>query len=99
MAKKSCFQSSSVAAMFTHGILKSDANNLKEIINSVCSADAHLMTDTGVLRNKPTGHKHSLVNHRADEYVRYDEGVCVTTNTVEATSRSSNAVLMASTIT
>jgi hypothetical protein len=24
-----------------------------------------------------------LVNHTADEYFRYDEGVCVTTNTVE----------------
>lgn len=60
------------------------AQNLKEIINEVCEADAHLMTDTGVLRNRKTGdRKHSLVNHRADEYVRYDEGVCVTTNTVE----------------
>src|SRR5260370_16096976 len=65
-------------------IEKVTANNLKEIINSVCSADAHLMTDTGVLRNKTTGRKHSLVNHRADEYVRYDERVCFTTNTVEA---------------
>jgi len=27
--------------------------------------------------------KHSLVNHTADEYVRYEEGFCVTTNTVE----------------
>ena len=47
-------------------------------------ADAHLISDTGVLRNKNTGMaKHSLVNHTADEYVRYEEGFCVTTNTVE----------------
>lgn len=59
------------------------ADNLTTILADVCKADAHLMTDTGVLRNKKTGLKHSLVNHAADEYVRYEEGVCVTTNTVE----------------
>ncbi len=59
------------------------AKTLKAVINDVCAADAHLMTDTGALRKKTTGRTHSLVNHTADEYVRYDEGVCVTTNTVE----------------
>jgi hypothetical protein len=43
-----------------------------------------LITDTGVLKGKNTGlNQHSLVNHKADEYVRYEEGFCVTTNTVE----------------
>jgi hypothetical protein len=28
-------------------------------------------------------HKHSQVNHKAKEYVRHEEGVCITTNTVE----------------
>jgi DNA-directed RNA polymerase subunit RPC12/RpoP len=59
------------------------ADNLTEVINQVVAKDAHLMTDTGMLRNKNTGRKHSLVNHTADEYVRYDEGVCITTNTIE----------------
>ncbi|SRR6266404_4057925 len=59
------------------------AENLTNVLNDVVSADAHLMTDTGVLRNQNTGRKHSLVNHFADEYVRYEEGVTVTTNTVE----------------
>jgi transposase-like protein len=59
------------------------AKDLKAVINDVCAADAHLMTDTGVLRKKSTGRTHSLVNHSADEYVRYEEGVTVTTNTVE----------------
>ncbi len=59
------------------------ADSLKVVLDEVCDADAHLMTDTGVLRNRTTGRKHSLVNHKADEYVRWDEGVCVTTNTVE----------------
>jgi transposase-like protein len=64
-------------------IEKVTADNLTEVINQVVSADAHLITDTGMLRNKNTGRKHSLVNHTADEYVRYDEGVCITTNTIE----------------
>lgn len=64
-------------------IEKVTAGNLTDVINQVVSADAHLITDTGMLRNRNTGRKHSLVNHTADEYVRYDEGVCITTNTIE----------------
>lgn len=59
------------------------ADNLRTVLDDVADKDAHLMTDTGVLWAKKTGRKHSLVNHKADEYVRYDEGVMVTTNTVE----------------
>lgn len=54
------------------------AKNLKAVLNEVCAADAHVMMDTGVLKGMKD-RKHSLVNHKADEYVRYDEGVCVTT--------------------
>jgi transposase-like protein len=67
-------------------IEKVTAENLKRVINEVVHADAHLMTDTGMLRKKDgEGYraKHSLVNHTADEYVRWEEGVCVTTNSVE----------------
>jgi hypothetical protein len=57
--------------------------NLTDVINSVACADAHLITDTGVLRNKNAGPKqHSLVNHTA-EYLRCEEGFCVTSNAVE----------------
>ncbi|HKO95640.1 MAG TPA: IS1595 family transposase [Pyrinomonadaceae bacterium] len=59
------------------------ADNLRSVLDDVASKDAHLMTDTGVLWKKATGRKHSLVNHTADEYVRHEEGVCITTNTVE----------------
>lgn len=70
--------------VYSRHVEKVTAENLTEVINSVACADAHLITDTGVLRNRNTGHKqHSLVNHTADEYVRYEEGFCVTTNTVE----------------
>lgn len=64
-------------------IEKITAENLKAVLAEVCEQDAHLMTDTGVLSKAIKGRKHSLVNHSADEYVRYEEGVCVTTNTVE----------------
>jgi len=64
-------------------IEKVTADNLRTVLDDVAEKDAHLMTDTGVLWAKKTGRKHSLVNHSADEYVRYDEGVMVTTNTVE----------------
>lgn len=62
---------------------KVNAANLKEVLNQVVHDDAHVMTDTGYLKGLGKERKHSLVNHKADEYVRYDEGVCVTTNTVE----------------
>ncbi|HEX8161982.1 MAG TPA: IS1595 family transposase [Pyrinomonadaceae bacterium] len=61
---------------------KVTAKNLHAVLNEVCHADTHVMTDTGVLQGMKD-RKHSLVNHKADEYVRYEEGVCVTTNTVE----------------
>jgi transposase-like protein len=69
--------------VYSRHIERVTADNLKAVLNDVVSQDAHLMTDTGVLWKKNTGRKHSLVNHSADEYVRYDEGVCITTNTVE----------------
>jgi transposase-like protein/DNA-directed RNA polymerase subunit RPC12/RpoP len=64
-------------------IEKVTAENLTQVINEVVAADAHLMTDTGALKGIGKERKHSLVNHVSDEYVRYEEGVCVTTNGVE----------------
>ena len=46
--------------------------------------NAHLMTDTStVLASVGSKRKHSQVNHNAKEYVRRENGVCITTNTVE----------------
>jgi hypothetical protein len=71
-------------SVYSRHIEKVTADNLSEVITSVACADAHLITDTGVLAKRNMGFKqHSLVNHTADEYVRYEEGFCVTTNTVE----------------
>jgi transposase-like protein len=70
--------------VYSRHVEKVTADNLCDVINSVASADAHLITDTGVLAKRNMGFRqHSLVNHTADEYVRYEEGFCVTTNTVE----------------
>jgi transposase-like protein len=61
------------------------ADTLKAAIRETCADDAHLMTDTARAYSgfgKPW--KHSQVNHTVKEYVRWEDGVCVTTNTVEA---------------
>ena len=56
------------------------------IIEEMVAEDAHVMTDSRgtVLKGaKMRGRKHDQVNHKADEYVRYENGVCITTNSIE----------------
>jgi transposase-like protein len=61
------------------------ANNLRPMIEQMVADDAHIMTDSStVLAGVLKGRKHSQVNHRAEEYVRHENGVCITTNTVES---------------
>jgi len=58
---------------------------LKQAIRELCNDDVHLMTDTARVYSgfdKPW--KHSQVNHSAKEYVRWDDGVCITTNAIES---------------
>src|ERR1035441_7212647 len=60
------------------------AENLKPIIEQMVSADAHVMTDSSTaLKGTLMGRKHDQVNHFENEYARYENGVCITTNTVE----------------
>jgi transposase-like protein len=60
------------------------AKNLRPIVNEMVAKDAHLMTDTSsILDSASADRKHSKVNHQKDEYVRYENGECITTNTVE----------------
>src|SRR6266849_6600536 len=60
------------------------AQNLKPIVEQMVAEDAHVMTDSGtVLKGAVMGRKHYQVNHRAGEYVRYEDGVCITTNAIE----------------
>jgi hypothetical protein len=60
------------------------ANNLRPLIEEMVAHDAHVMTDSStVLAGALKGRKHDQVNHRAEEYVRYENGLCITTNTIE----------------
>ena len=61
------------------------AANLKTAIREVCAPDAHIITDDALLyKALHKEFKHSKVNHSKHEYARWEDGVCVTTNTVEA---------------
>jgi hypothetical protein len=63
---------------------KVTAKNLKPIVNEMIAEDAHLMTDTSTVLASARGkRKLSQVNHSAKEYVRYESGEKITTNTVE----------------
>jgi transposase-like protein len=60
------------------------AENLKPIVEKMISEDAHVMTDSattlvGVLRPR----KHDQVNHFRNEYARHENGICISTNSVE----------------
>jgi transposase-like protein len=60
------------------------SENLRPIIAQMVADSAHLMTDSStVLAGSSLGRKHSQVNHSAGEYVRYENGVRISTNTVE----------------
>jgi transposase-like protein len=63
---------------------KVTAENLKPVIKQMVAENAHLMTDSSsVLISAGSERKHDQVNHSIDEYVRYEDGVCITTNGVE----------------
>jgi transposase-like protein len=58
--------------------------NLKAAIIETCAPDAHIMTDQSSLyKGLSNDRKHSRVNHSKSEYVRWEDGVCITTNSVE----------------
>jgi transposase-like protein len=58
--------------------------NLKPIIKQMVDESAHVMTDTSTaLKGASLGRKLSQVNHTRKEYARKEDGVTITTNTVE----------------
>ena len=60
------------------------AANLKPIVDQMVAEDAHVMTDSStVLAGALMARKHDQVNHRAGEYARYEDGKCITTNSIE----------------
>jgi transposase-like protein len=63
---------------------KVTAANLRPMVEEMVAEDAHVMTDSSsVLKGALATRKHDQVNHSADEYVRYENGVCITTNSIE----------------
>lgn len=65
---------------------KVTAENLRPVIEQMVADDARVMTDSGTALTgvfKARNQKHDQVNHRANEYVRYEDGVCISTNTIE----------------
>jgi transposase-like protein len=59
-------------------------DNLRSMVNQMVAEDAHVMTDSSsVLAGALMTHKHDQVNHKASEYVRYENGLCITTNGIE----------------
>jgi transposase-like protein len=60
------------------------AENLKPMVQQMVDEQAHVITDSStVLKGALTIRRHDQVNHSVKEYVRYDDGVCITTNTIE----------------
>src|SRR5229473_7908521 len=54
------------------------------MIETMVADDAHIMTDSGfVLKGALMGRKHDQVNHRPGEYVQRENGVVISTNTIE----------------
>ncbi len=64
---------------------KVTAENLKPMLRQMIDEDAHLMTDTSTVLKAAdvVCVKHDRVNHTVKEYVRYENGLCITTNAVE----------------
>jgi transposase-like protein len=59
-------------------------STLRAALVEICAPDAHIITDDARHYNSLEKQlKHSRVNHSAKEYARWDDGVCITTNSIE----------------
>jgi len=62
------------------------AESLRPVIEQMIAEDAHVMTDSSTALAsmfKARNQRHDQVNHRDNEYVRYEDGKCITTNSIE----------------
>jgi transposase-like protein len=68
----------------SHHVQRVTAANLRPILNRHIEEGARIMTDTSTtLHGAIHPRKHDQVNHSANEYGRYEDGVCISTNSVE----------------
>jgi len=60
------------------------SENLRAVVENLVDESAHVMTDEGwAFKFGTGGRKQSRVNHKAKEYSRKEDGVTITTNSVE----------------
>jgi transposase-like protein len=60
------------------------SHNLRPIVEQMVDENAVVMTDSATtLQGALKPRAHHQVNHRHDEYVRYEDGLCITTNAIE----------------
>jgi transposase-like protein len=76
------------ALKFIH-VKDATAKTIREVMSEHVSEDVDvIVTDESILYAsglpKTQASKRKAVNHSADEYVRYENGFCVTTNTIES---------------
>jgi hypothetical protein len=57
--------------------------NLRPVLDAYLVENAHVMTDSSPVVTVTPDQKHDKVDHTAKEYVRYENGVFITTNTGE----------------
>jgi len=68
----------------SHHVQRVNSANLRPILRHDIEYGARIITDTGtVLHGAIHPRKHDQVNHSKQEYGRYENGFCITTNTVE----------------
>jgi transposase-like protein len=68
----------------SHHVRRVTAENLRPIIEASIEPDAVIMTDSStVLGSALMRRKHYQLDHTRNEYVRYKQGLKITTNTVE----------------
>jgi transposase-like protein len=68
----------------SHHVQKVTAANLRPIIDSSILPNAVIMTDSGTaLKRVLMGRAHYQINHFQEEFVRRENGLLITTNTVE----------------
>ena len=68
----------------SYHVKKVTSKNLKPILNWNIEYGARIMTDSStVLHGAIHPRQHDQVNHTEEEYGRWENGVCITTNTVE----------------
>jgi transposase-like protein len=60
------------------------SENLRPIVKSIVAEGSHVMTDSSTaLKFTRKEYRHDTVNHAQGEYVRREDGVCITTNAAE----------------